>query len=370
MRIVQFLIGTAIAAVLVSSPSQAQSGYANTGYGGDTLRCESKDGRTQRCDTRGAYAELVRQLSSTPCTRDRTWGSDSYGVWVSGGCRAEFRVDSSNGYGNSGYGNDYGNNSGNGYTNSYGNDYGNDYSSNGVIRCESRDGRTQRCDTGGGDAQLIRRLSSSPCDRGRNWGTDSRGVWVSGGCRAEFRIDRYNSNNGYGGGYGQGNSGIVRCESRDGRSTECAIPNSRRSSVRLIRQMSSQPCVEGDTWGRSSGGVWVTRGCRAEFVSTRGGGNDSWQRPPGDTGSGSNNGSTGSPGGTGNTPGNNGNTAGQQVRCESNDQRTVRCNAAVYRRVELVRQLSSAACTEGGTWGWDREGVWVSRGCRGEFQVW
>lgn len=35
--------------------------------------------------------------------------------------------------------------------------------------------------------------------------------------------------------------------------------------------------------------------------------------------------------------------------------------------VVLVRQLSRGACIEGRTWGWDRRGVWVTEGCRGEF---
>jgi Protein of unknown function (DUF3011) len=343
MRLAFFLIGTAAASTLFGSAAHAQSGYYGSGsYGDDIIRCESRDGRTERCDTGGAAADMVRQLSSSPCTRGRTWGNDNYGVWVSGGCRAEFRIDR--------YGNGYGNNYGNGYGNGYGtgSGYGSGYDS-GLIRCESRDARTTRCDTGGRYATLVRQLSSSPCQEGRTWGTDSRGVWVSGGCRAEFSIDD-RGGYGYGGGY-NANNGVIRCESRDNRSTTCAVPNGRRSNIRLIRQMSSTPCVEGDTWGRSTAGIWVTRGCRGEFVVTRG--TNTWNRPPGDLGNGDD------------APG-----QGQSLRCESNDQRTVRCNTPVYRRAELVRQLSDSACTEGGSWGWDRSGVWVSRGCRGEFRIW
>jgi Protein of unknown function (DUF3011) len=332
MRLALFFIGTALASALPSPVVRAQGGYYgnNSGYGDELIRCESRDGRTERCDTGGVPAEFVRQLSSSPCTRGRTWGADNYGVWVSSGCRAEFRLDR--------YGGSYGG--------GYGGGYGSGYGSDGVIRCESRDGRTNRCDTGGHYAYLVRQLSSSPCTEGSTWGSDSRGVWVSGGCRAEFRIDdRGGYGSGHGGGYNSG-SGVIRCESRDNRSTTCQIPNSRRSNVRLIRQLSSTPCVEGDTWGRSAGGIWVTRGCRGEFVATRGSGGG-WHNPPND-------------------PGN----AGQSIRCESNDQRTVRCNVAIYRRAELVRQLSGSPCSEGGSWGWDRSGVWVSRGCRGEFRVW
>uniref|UniRef100_UPI00131F384C DUF3011 domain-containing protein n=1 Tax=Xanthomonas fragariae TaxID=48664 RepID=UPI00131F384C len=36
--------------------------------------------------------------------------------------------------------------------------------------------------------------------------------------------------------------------------------------VRVGRQMSRTPCVEGQTWGWSRDGVWVDDGCRAEFI--------------------------------------------------------------------------------------------------------
>jgi hypothetical protein len=339
MRLVLFLIGTAVASTLLSPTARAQSGgYYGDSYGNDVFRCESRDGRTERCDTGGAYAEFVRQLSSTACVRGRTWGEDNYGVWVSGGCRAEFRIDRyGGGYGSGGYGSGYG-------SGGYGSGYGDGYD-NGIIRCESRDGRTSRCDTGGRRATLLRQLSSSPCHQGSTWGSDSRGIWVSGGCRADFQLDNYGNGYGYGSGYNIGN-GIVRCESRDNRSVSCPMPSSRRSTVRLIRQLSSTPCVENETWGRSVGGVWVTRGCRAEFVAERGS-SGGWNRPPGGA-----------------------DPTAQTIRCESNDQRTVRCGAAIYRRAELVRQLSDSPCTEGGSWGWDRSGVWVSRGCRAEFRYW
>ncbi len=66
--------------------------------------------------------------------------------------------------------------------------YDNDYDGS-VVRCESRDNRTERYAVGGGgDIRLVRQLSSNACVRGRNWVTDSRGIWVSGGCRAEFSV--------------------------------------------------------------------------------------------------------------------------------------------------------------------------------------
>ena len=286
MRNILFLLGTVVSGAFISAPAQAQ--WSNSGYGNDLIRCESRDGRTQRCETYGGDVQLVRQLSGNPCIRGRTWGTDSRGVWVSSGCRAEFRVDAGDGY-NDNYGNGYDDDD-SGYGSGYGNNdgYGN---TDGLFRCESRTGRTERCNSSGRRAQLIRQLSNTPCVRGQTWGSDSRGVWVSNGCRALFSADnRYgngyggNDGNGYGNGYGNsyGND-LVRCESRDNRSHSCAISGGRSGSVRLLRQLSGKPCIENQTWGRSRTGVWVTQGCRAEFVSGRGGSNrgGGYQRPPG-----------------------------------------------------------------------------------------
>lgn len=221
-----------------------------------------------------------------------------------------------------------------------------------VVRCESNDNRYRHCaaDTRGG-VELIRGLSKTYCTEGRNWGWDRNGIWVTGGCRAEFRTR--------GGGYGNGNGGgwndvqYVRCDSNDNRYRTCAIP--RGSQVRFHRQVSKTRCTEGYSWGIEREQIWVSRGCRAEFaVAGRGGG---W-------GNGNGNGNGGWNGG-GNGPGN-----GQIVRCDSNDSRTRHCDAYVRRGARLERQLSRAACVEGRTWGTDRNGVWVSGGCRAEFRVW
>jgi hypothetical protein len=57
------------------------------------------------------------------------------------------------------------------------------------------------------------------------------------------------------------------------------------------------------------------------------------------------------------------------VRCESNEGRTRQCSADTRGGVRLLRQLSDSACTEGRTWGYGRNGVWVTQGCRAEFAI-
>jgi hypothetical protein len=127
----------------------------------------------------------------------------------------------------------------------------------GRVRCESRDSRTAYCnvDTRGG-VRLVHQLSDRRCVRGSNWGADQRGIWVSGGCRAEFELGA-DSRYGYGGSF--------RCESTDNRTRYCNVDT--RSGVRLVRQLSRSSCIEGRTWGMTRDGVWVSRGCRAEFSS-------------------------------------------------------------------------------------------------------
>jgi len=61
--------------------------------------------------------------------------------------------------------------------------------------------------------------------------------------------------------------------------------------------------------------------------------------------------------------------AEETVRCESNSGRYQYCRAWTDNRVRLTRQLSSTHCRMHDNWGYDRNGVWVDRGCRAEFSV-
>jgi hypothetical protein len=54
------------------------------------------------------------------------------------------------------------------------------------------------------------------------------------------------------------------CESRNDQRTYCAV--NARGNVHLVRQLSEADCVAGRTWGTDSRGVWVSRGCRAQFT--------------------------------------------------------------------------------------------------------
>ncbi|HEY5851736.1 MAG TPA: DUF3011 domain-containing protein [Lysobacter sp.] len=234
--------------------------------------------------------------------------------------------------------------------------YNNGYENAQTVRCDSNDNRYRQCaaDTRSG-ARLLRQYSKTACVEGRTWGYDRSGVWVDGGCRAEFVLTRGGQGGGWGGGNG-GNGGngtgtSVRCDSNDNRYKQCQLDG---RNATLVRQYSKSPCIEGRTWGTGRGFVWVDGGCRAEFASGYGGGhggNGGWN------------------GGNGGGGWNGGGAQAQNLYCGSDDRRQRRCNVTIRRDARLVRQASKAPCIEGQSWGWDRNGVWVSNGCRGDFSV-
>ncbi|MCE3004389.1 MAG: DUF3011 domain-containing protein [Xanthomonadaceae bacterium] len=152
--------------------------------------------------------------------------------------------------------------------------------------------------------------------------------------------------------------GVVRCESRDFRDNYC--PVNTRGGVRLLRQISRSDCWEGETWGYDRRGIWVTQGCAAEFEvgGARGGYDDGYGRGRGgdwDDGY-----------GRGRYDDDRG---AQRILCESRDFRYNYCPVRVPRDVDLVYQQSKSECRFNRSWGWDRGGIWVDRGCAAEFVV-
>ncbi|MGA8278681.1 MAG: DUF3011 domain-containing protein [Rhodanobacteraceae bacterium] len=54
------------------------------------------------------------------------------------------------------------------------------------------------------------------------------------------------------------------------------------------------------------------------------------------------------------------------ISCTSQGFRPAHC-AVPWRDAELVRQTSDSACVRGRSWGVDRRGIWVDKGCGGTF---
>jgi hypothetical protein len=125
-----------------------------------------------------------------------------------------------------------------------------------------------------------------------------------------------------------------RCESANGKYSECRVLGSGRLMV--ARQLSDTACVEGKTWGRRNGLVWVSGGCRAEFSMVS---NDTFM------------------------------DGGTKLVCESLNNIRHTCKANTTTGVRLSRRISGNACIEGKSWGTNNEGVWVDEGCRAEFTI-
>jgi hypothetical protein len=117
---------------------------------------------------------------------------------------------------------------------------------------------------------MVRQRSDARCQQGYSWGYDQRGIWVDRGCRADFRINTYRPGGpGYGPGgpgYGPGGPGgqMITCSSNNGGRNYC--PANTKRGVQLVKQRSDARCTQGYSWGFDQRGIWVDRGCRADFV--------------------------------------------------------------------------------------------------------
>ena len=124
----------------------------------------------------------------------------------------------------------------------------------------------------------------------------------------------------------------VVCESISNRYQFCRVDT--RGGVQLQRQLSNSACRQNQTWGYDRNGIWVDRGCRAEF---RVGSGERWRS--------------------------------QRLTCSADGNRRQMCRADVRNEVILVRQLSRAPCRFNSSWGYNQRGVWVDNGCRAEFEI-
>ncbi|WP_448381560.1 DUF3011 domain-containing protein [Gloeomargarita sp.] len=261
-----------------------------------TLTCESVNNRYTTCvtDTRGGVT-LQRQLSNAPCIEHRTWGVTEQGIWVDKGCRGVFRVAV-------------------GPT---------------TLTCRSLNYKYQLCqvDTRGG-VRLARQLSNTRCIEHRTWGVQEQGIWVDKGCAGEFLV---------GVGAAPPTEQVIRCASVHNRRADCPVPT-RAATVTLQRQLSTAACIPNRTWGYDERGIWVSNGCRGEFLVSP---TTVPDRPAQEA----------------------------LVVCRSSDGTYVRCPADTRRGVLLQRQLSQRPCRAHQTWGFDTQGIWVTQGCEAEFLV-
>lgn len=224
-----------------------------------------------------------------------------------------------------------------------------------TLTCASEKRQYQRCYAyNWKDAELVEQFSNTACVRGENWDQDGDWLWVSDGCRASFAevvlppppVRGANAEE------------TVSCASNDRKFQRCEV--GRWRDAKLVRQDSRADCVRGETWDLDATSLWVKDGCRGTFAEAgRGRG-----RPP--------RGGHG-PGGSSPEPSAPATPWDREIRfgCESSDQKYRFCTVDVGRKgwVELEKRESKAECVQDRSWGWNRAGVWVDKGCRAKFVV-
>ena len=210
----------------------------------------------------------------------------------------------------------------------------------GTLRCESDYGRRHECTfSGWGRVGLSRQLSHTACVEGRTWGTSGRNtIWVSDGCRADFVITRNRDDDREHNRDDRERARGIACTSNGGR-VFCSADT--HFGVHLNRQFSSASCVEGRSWGYNDRGIWVDRGCSAEFLL--GNSNQTYRR--------------------------NDAASVETLVCESDYHSRHHCAIDTRFGVRLSRQLSRTNCVFNHTWGYDGRGIGVADGCRAEFLV-
>lgn len=176
----RILTGMMLAMMVATATTAPQAAQAQR-YS-DSVVCRSDNYRMRRCDVPWRDARLVEQISGTQCIRGRNWGIDRGGIWVNEGCAGRFAEGRGSGRSRRPGSDDRGSwRPGPGWDTDI------------RFRCDSRDFRYNLCqvDMGrGGRVYIERQISDTRCVEGRNWGYNRAGVWVDGGCAADFVIER------------------------------------------------------------------------------------------------------------------------------------------------------------------------------------
>jgi hypothetical protein len=230
-------IGYSAQALAAADTVTGSATYVNNA--GQVVHCVSTEsGRTYCGNANTRYA--IRGTPSTTCVEGRTWGFDNRGVWVTGGCSADFASVAGDPVTS---------------TSTYVNSAGR------TVHCVSTASGRSYC----GNAHVHYVIASNPnpvCVEGKTWGMGERGIWVSGGCNADFDAAA-DAATAVPSSVSVDSSGrIVKCVSTESGRTYCGTAHRHY----VISGMPDPVCIEGNTWGHDAKGVWVTGGCKASFT--------------------------------------------------------------------------------------------------------
>ena len=205
--------------------------------------CESRNYSYQFCPMDGGVdaVAMIEQRSRSTCTLGVSWGWDRRGVWVDRGCEGVFDVRTAP-------------------------PVAAPRPAGAAVSCSSRDYQMEFCPLPEGvvQVQLVAQHSQAPCIEGRTWGWRANAIWVNGGCDADFQARTAQVASPV---QPAPAAGLLYCASRDYSYAFC--PTGPLRAAQLVNLRSQAPCVLGESWGYQNDGVWVDRGCAAEFAVQR-----------------------------------------------------------------------------------------------------
>jgi Protein of unknown function (DUF3011) len=297
-------------------------------YGGtsDTLTrrisCGTLSSRRDECSAHGVVdsVRLVKRSFFSRCEEGSTWGYADTLIWAGNGCRGEFEVK---------------------YRRAVPAPPRRPEPAKPVTRaivCGSYSRDQVTCRTGGyaTEVRLTHDYTGSRCRKNTNWGHTDAFIWTKQGCRGDFEVTYRDSLPATG-------TTQLTCGSAAATQVQCStgVPASR---VRVVRNVGSSQCREGDNWKLSGATILAGNGCRAEFEVTYGRDSTPGMRPMA--------------------------SPTRVISCGNTSGSAMSCNAfGTVATVRLQRDRSGGRCGESGTWGLGNESIWVIRGCYGDFEL-
>ena len=108
---------------------------------------------------------MVRNLGGARCVEGQNWGHTDRNIWANRGCRGQFEI-------------------------TYAGDDEGGGPKTRIVTCGTSGTSRVACNPGGivSSVRLMRELSSARCRTNSTWGHDTREIWTSRGCRAEFEV--------------------------------------------------------------------------------------------------------------------------------------------------------------------------------------
>lgn len=155
----------------------------------------------------------------------------------------------------------------------------------------------------------------------------------------------------------------VECRSRGYKYTECEAPF---RHPQLIEQLSDSDCTLNQSWGynRNTRSIWVSNGCAAIFAD---GNARAYDRDRNDNDYSDRRDDRDDDRRDDYRDERRDRSRREEiVECRSSGYAFTRCGS-IWERARLIEQLSNSSCIEGDSWGIDRDGLWVDKGCGGRF---